>query len=293
MTCVRRAWLVLPGGATIDLNNEAGGWFCTSLDLGSPDVREVVNNRPDRDGVFDRTAYMGGRIVSADISALEGAGAQIDAVAAAFGPYMVPAARPVLHYVLDRPGNPERTMTLRAKGYAWPVNDAYERDVQLQWLAADPTAYDPVQHTATAWAGSGGGSGRIYPLTFPRTYPVGSSPARTGSILSAGDLPVRPVFTLWGPAAAPYITLTPPSGPVITFAFKSGANLSAGQSVTIDADAHTVAYDPTHSGLADVNWVTSTWPLLQPGVTYTLRMFGSGTTQVSQATAAWQDGYLS
>ena len=47
---------------------------------------------------------MGTRVVSADITALAGAGARIDDVADNFAPFMVPSARPVLHYVLDRPG---------------------------------------------------------------------------------------------------------------------------------------------------------------------------------------------
>ena len=44
MACVRRAWLALPDGRTIGL--EGTGYFCSSLDLGYPAVREVTNPRP-------------------------------------------------------------------------------------------------------------------------------------------------------------------------------------------------------------------------------------------------------
>jgi hypothetical protein len=294
MTCVRQAWLVL-GTQQILLHDVAHGVFCTSLDLGSPDVREVVNNRPDRDGVTDRTKYLGGRVVSADISTLTDAGAQIDAIAAAFAPYMVPSARPVLHYVLDRPGAAERTMTLRAKAYAWPIDNDWQRDIQLQWLAADPTAYDPTVRTATSRAGMAGGGGRIYPLTFPRTYPTGSAPPSIGTVRTNGDLPARPVFVIWGPAQAPAFTLTAAGQPTpaFTFAFRSGVNLSAGDSVTIDADAHTVTYGTGVSGLADVDWTQTVWPLITPATDYTLRLNAPGGNQVTQVIATWQDGYLS
>src|SRR5215475_9017960 len=109
MVCVRKAWLVL-GGSTVQLEDQSKGYFCTSLDLGYPNVREVVNNRPDQDGADDRTRLMGPRAVSADITAIRSVPAQVDAVASMFAPYMVPSARPVLHYVLDRPGVAERTL---------------------------------------------------------------------------------------------------------------------------------------------------------------------------------------
>src|SRR5262245_46074917 len=142
MVCVRQAWLDL-NGSTRQLEDPSAGYFCSNLDLGFPVVRDVVTSRADQDGAPDRTQYFGMRVINAQLRALTGAGAQIDAVAAAFAPYMFPSARPVLHYVLDRPGTPERVMTVRGAGYSWPVEGAYERSIQLQWVAADPVAYDP------------------------------------------------------------------------------------------------------------------------------------------------------
>lgn len=95
--CIRRAWLTL-GALTMPLEDESRGYFCTKLDLGYPDVRDVVNNRPDQHGIDDRTQYFGARVVSADLVAR---GQPVDEVAAAFAPFMVPSVRPTLHYVLD------------------------------------------------------------------------------------------------------------------------------------------------------------------------------------------------
>ena len=67
--CVRAAWLTM-GSASVLLDNPAGGYFVSSLDLGSPEVRAVTYPRPSTDGLYDLTEYMGGRVVSVEIQAL-------------------------------------------------------------------------------------------------------------------------------------------------------------------------------------------------------------------------------
>src|SRR5262252_8029835 len=124
--CVRRAWLDL-NGAIMPLEDEAGGWVCTQLELGWPEVRDVVSNRPDQHGTDDLSQYWASRQVSADITCY---GIEVDGLAAQFAPYMVPSVRPVLHYILDRAGAPERTLTLRAANYAWPITGKQRRNVQ-------------------------------------------------------------------------------------------------------------------------------------------------------------------
>src|SRR5215831_18145121 len=132
--CARTAWLTLDT-RTVYLEDLTKGYFCTELDLGYPEVREVMSNKPDAAGADDRTNLFGARVVSANITAAASAGAVIDDVADSFAPYMDPAARPVLHYVLDRPGTPERTLTLRAAAWSWPIAGPYDRDIHLQWVA--------------------------------------------------------------------------------------------------------------------------------------------------------------
>ena len=251
MTCVRNAYLVL-GSLVMPLEDESAGYFCSSLDLGWPEVREVVNNRPDADGIDDRTRLMGARVVSADITALAGAGARIDEVAASFGPFMVPGARPVLHYVLDRTSGGERTLTLRGSGYGAPIAGPFERDVQLQWVAADPIARDPVVNTATAWAGTGTTGGRTYNLTFPRFYPGNAGPAVAGHILGHGDTPIQPYLRIFGPITNPRVTFDTTGPPTAHSEVGLTERIDAGHFVGIDTRMHT-AYlddDPTQSVLA-------------------------------------------
>jgi len=294
-SCVRQAWLVL-GSLSIQLENAAGGWFCSSLDLGYPEVREVIQNRPDTDGAVDRTQFMGARVVSAEIHAVAGAGARIDDVADNFAPFMVPSARPVLHYILDRAGTAERTLTLRAMGYTWAVVGASERQIMLQWKAADPVVRDPTVQTVTCYAGTAAGNGRAYPLAFPRIYPTSGGSPSTAVISSAGDLPVRPLVYVYGPVTGPVVTFTPTTGPVAKVAFVASYRIDQGHYVLVDTVAKTALLDGVagQSALAWLDWYNTAWPVLprQPDTTG-MSMTGSSTSGSTQAQASWQDGYLS
>lgn len=270
MVCVRQAWLELDG-QTVQFEDTTGGWFCSSLDLGYPTVRDVVANRPDADGAIDRTALMGIRVVNVQIVALSGAAARVDEVAASFAPFMIPSARPVLHYVLDREWNPERTMSVRAAGYSWPVAGPYERSIQLQFVAADPIARDPTTQTATA------------------------APAAAATIATAGDLPARPLFRITGPVTGPAVTLTPTVPPVWKLAFLSSFTIAAGHHVDIDIDARTVLADgdPAKPRLSSLDWTQTSWQSIPPAPSSTLMtLAGTATSGATNVAASWQDSFL-
>jgi hypothetical protein len=270
--CLRKAWLTL-GGLDVSLEDPTQGYFCTQLDLGYPTVRQVVNDNPDRDGAQDRTQYLGSRAVSANITTLAGAGGRIDQVAAMFAPFMLPSNRPVLHYVLDRPGLPERTLTVRASGYSWPVSGPYQRDIQLQWVAADPVARDPNLKTATALI------------------------AGSATIATPGDVPVLPVFRITGPLTGPSIGLGLAGPPYTSWflAFQSSFSLTTGHYVEIDTANRTVLLDgdPAQPRLAQMDWTVSSWQWIPPLPSSTIMsLTGSGAGPGTQVQAVWQDGYL-
>ena len=303
-TCVRRAWLTL-GASTLALDNPAGGWFCSSLDLGPPAIREVVYNLPDTDGTADMTQYFAGRVVSANITAVRGAGASIDTVLASFAQYMVPSARPVLHYVLDRAGSPERTLTLRGAttGYAGPLVGPYQRDIQLQWYAADPIARDPATKSAYAWSGSTIGSGRSYPLVFPRVYPSGGGAQVNATIQTPGDVAVKPKVSIYGPITTPQATIAlQVAGTQYALYFVAGFAIAAGHRVDIDTANHSAFMDgdPTQSVLNQIDWryfniagYVPGWPVVPPvPESATLSLSGSSTSSSTQAIATWNDGFL-
>lgn len=296
MVCVRSAWLVL-GSSTLYLEDVTKGYFCEQLDIGWPATREVVSNKPDMNGVDDRTQYMGARAVTADIRALAGAGAQIDAVASAFGPFMNPAARPVLHYVLDRPGYPERQITLRASDFGWPIAGPNERAIHLAWVAADPVMRDATQKVATAWAGSGTYGGRTYNLTFDRQYPQSGSSPTVALIQPQGDVGVRPLFRIYGPATSPAVSWynLSPSGDNGWIRMVAGYQVFANHYLDIDSATKTayVDGDPTQPAMASIDWQNTRWPLIGPAPAYSqISLSATSTSQVTQVQAMWRDGYL-
>jgi hypothetical protein len=300
--CNRSAWLAL-GTQTLLLEDASQGYFCTLLDLGSPVIREVKNDRPGQHGIDDRTFYYGDRVVSADVVALDGAGAQIDAIASLFAPYMNVQNRPVLHYVLDRPGTAERTITLRPSAFTAPIAGPFQRNIHLSWVAADPIIKDPVTQSVIAWSGSGVASGRQYALVFPRTYPAGSGGpgATTGNIHTMGDLPIRPLYRLYGPITNPRISCHNNDGSGdSSIRFDTGYQVAAGHFVDIDTGAKT-AYtdgDPNQPAMTSIDWINSSWPVVNPYVPGTganvgvVSLTGSSTSGITQVVVSWQDAYL-
>jgi hypothetical protein len=294
MACVRSAWLVL-GANTVQLDNPPGGWSCENLDLGYPVVREVKNNRPDVNGVDDRTSLMGERAITASVHAIAGAGGSIDAIAASFAPFMVPTARPVLHYVLDRPGAAERIMTVRGTGYSWPIVGPYERQIHLAWIAADPLALDPHGQTAVAFAGASTGAGRGYNLTFNRSYPTGGGSPSSAVLSTPGDVTVLPLLRIYGPVTAPVVAFSGGNGVV---PFMGTLIVSGSHFVEVDCAART-AYldgDRTQSLLTQIDWATMNggggWPHIPPGSSVTMTLSGQSTSGITQVQASWNDRYL-
>jgi hypothetical protein len=279
----------------------AAGYACTELDLGYPEVRDsaTVNNRPDQDGVDDRTKYAGGRAMSATIRAVGGA-MKVDEIGALFAVFQIPNARPQLHYVLDRPGAPERFTTVRATGYAWPISGARTREINLGWLASDPFMYDPAERVATSLAGSSTTPGRTYNLTFPRIYPIGGGVPTTGEIRSPGEITVRPLLRIFGPVTNPIVEMTPttgadPAGPPALIRFVAGFIIPAGSWVDVDTNGKTAFLnsDNAQSVMAQIDWAASVWPVLPTLPYWTwLTLRGDSTSAVSQVQALWYDGFL-
>jgi hypothetical protein len=278
---------------------EGVGYVCTKLDLGYPVVREVAENRADQNGMIDRTSLFGGRIITIELTALAGAGARIDEVVASFAPFMDPSLRPQLHYILDRPGELERVITVRAQSFAWPIVGPNQRDFQLVFLAADPLLYDATTNTATAWCGATGNPGRVYDLTFDRTYPAGGTTPSTVQLNNYGDVWVPLLVRVHGPAQNIQVRFANMAAPNIAAVFKFLPTfaLSAGDYVDIDSQNRIVFKngDPTVSQFEQVDWSVSVWPYLapesrQPNIA--MSMTADDANNVTQVTAYWSDAYL-
>lgn len=295
----RSAWLVL-GDMMRPLDDLVGGWVCTELDLGGADVRDVTNSAPDRHGIDDRTQFLGGRVVTASITAVPDGRVPLDDIVQGFGPYMDPAARPELHFRTMSADGLERVLTLRASAWSAPMGVPISREFQLSWVAPDPIIRSAQVNTETAWSGSSVVGGRAYDLSFDRSYPPDSGGPVTGSIVTKGSLRVAPLLRIYGPISDPQVWLFPLSGHGDVYwliQFQSGYRIDAGHFVELDCDKRTIYFDgdTDQNQLGLLDWVRSVvWPELPVAPDSTaMALQGTNTAGSTQVQAIWQDRYLS
>jgi len=283
------------GTNTLYLDDTTRGYATTQLDLGAPDIRAVADPKPEQHGVIDRTRYMGGRVVTANISTWSGGTMTVDDCVALFNPFMDPAARPVLHLTTARASGIEKTLTLRASAFSNPMVQPSREDFQLSWVASDPILRDVNVQTVTAFAGSATSYGRTYPLTFNRSYPAGAGSKVNVNLNSAGDIAVKPMLHIYGPVQGAQIIFYGPAGTVRPqIYFLTTFRIDAPHRVDVDCAARTayVDGDPQQNVLNQIDWTSTIWPVLLPNTNWLMQMNGSSTTDLTQTQAVWQDGYL-
>lgn len=297
MPYARQAWLILDG-KRLDLDDHQAGYTMTELDIGYPEVREVVDNNPDRDGVNDRTRLMGSRVVTAVIRAWPGGAVKMDDIARLFGPFTWPGGRPELHWILDTADRAERMLTLRASDSSAPMSPPVEREIHLGWVAPDPVAYDPVARTAIGRPDSEIVLGRTYSLTFNREYPPGAVSGESATLTVGGDVPARPRIRIYGPVTAPaialakWLTIDDPVEVRIRFGFDEAFRVDAGRWVEVNCQARQVVDDTGARLEGRVDWSESSWPVLSNGHTWTVSLEGSSTSPITQAVLTWREGFL-
>jgi hypothetical protein len=300
VTCRRAAWLTLADGRELALEDDLAGYVLAELDIAWPEVRDVVNNRPSAHGVDDRTRLFGARVVSAHVVAGPWGTRTMDDIARAFGPFLVPGARPVLHWIIDSPETvyAERTLELRASAYSSPISGMERRDILMAWSAPDPIIRGSIDQLAIGRPPYLGMIGRQYPLTFDRHYPAtGGTGAVLGRIVTIGDVDVQPLLRIFGPITAPSVVINsyPQAERLISraFVFRQSFRIDAGRWVDVDTVAHTAIADDGSRQEAQIDWARTEWPTaLGGGVLNTLALNGSNVNHVTQVVAIWRDGFL-
>jgi hypothetical protein len=297
----RAAWLVLNGMRTY-LDDVAGGWVCTALDLGFPDIRDVTNPAPIQHGLDDQTKFFGGRVVTATITAVPDGRLSLDSIVEQFGRYMDPGARPELHYTRQSDDPDERMIVLRASAWSSPMGVPTRRDLQLSWIAPDALIRSAVPSTSSTWSGSGEAGGRVYepPWIPDRDYTdvAGTGPI-PGQPISRGDLPVAPLLMIYGPITQPMVSfgaVDPDRNPVQgQVAFKSSFTVGSGEWVKVDCKARSAHLngDPKLSVFGSLDFEATQWPLIYPlPWVNVIHLAGSSTSDNTLAEVIWQDAYL-
>jgi hypothetical protein len=236
-------------------------FFLTGMDVPLPAVRAVAEDRTDDDGSRDSTARHGARAASLEFRAFDTPMALVDELTS----YLHPAARPYLHMADDEWGG-ERRLQLRVDQFSGPMSRTSHvyRDVQAQWVAPDGIweAVEPVSFTVNADTGEL--TGRTYPLTFPRTYPV-TTAAGALEHTNLGSTWAHFTARLYGPCNGPRLTNDTTGESLV---FTEDLVVAAGEYVEIDTQDRTALYlsQAGASRLNQVDFAASSWWRLARGV---------------------------
>lgn len=266
--------------------------------FGGPDTRNADTPRQAGHGLVPSRQWLDGRYMSVGIGVQGATPAAVRAgvvdLASAWQPvdpddadltvdlaftFDDPALRYVVHgKPLRSPGRYDALLR------TWRSQQPFIEAWLCEWLATDPAIYslDVESASATPGATSGG-------LGFPHGFPHGFGTATPGSAVCVndGNFPTWPtvVFTAGGSGLVnPSVTLNE-TGEVLALII----TLSAGDTLTVDMEAGTVLLNGTASRIDNVNWNTSDWFDLNPGVN-TLAFGGTGAGSTMDVT--WQSAWL-
>lgn len=276
-----------------------------SLQVGSPEVREVTRYRALSDGVIDDTLYTGARAITAAIRFRDklligdcGTGVtaakSMQTLIDMLTPYMSPRRRPTLTWQL--PGSDElRSAVVRGVNWAWAVSGPKAQGIAPQWVCAsgEILAGGPdAQRCETIKPSASVESGRTYDLVFDRSYPA-SDPVGGRTIHNPGTAHTHMVLTIYGPVTNPSFTI---HGDTV---FKTdrlgGIALTAGQTLVVDTRNRTVLFNGLtgSSRYQNTNYDEWNWDdlMLHPGENV-IRFDGTGITVQTSAELCYTPTYV-
>lgn len=261
----------------------------TGITIGLPEVRAVVEDRPDTDGTRDTTALIGARAVSitAELYATPAA------LADQWRAFMAPRKRVYL-YCYDTEWLSTRRLLLRADQWADPIAQGADdvfRAVQAQWRAIDGMWEDAnaTQVQISAYAATTVGMTFTGGMKFPIAWVAGV--AVTGTLINnLGALPMHITAQLYGPCSGAAL-INDTTGQAMSFI--STANIVAGNYVALDTRERTanLLSDPAQSQLANMDLVNSAWWQLQPGAN-SVRFAPTSVTSGAMALLTYRQTYL-
>jgi hypothetical protein len=241
-----------------------------------PNISQGDVQRPRDPGEFIGLYYPAGRTVEVDfwLSTLQGS--NIQTILQNLATAVVPSANTELPLWIQLPNLPclaAMTRPIRkVADYDTNYSAAQVSTPIVQWHATDPRLYASPTTTTTAAAST--------------------TVSAAVSVVNAGNVDARPIFTITGPIAAGF-TITASGAATGTLTYNNA--LASGDTLVIDTDVHTV--QQTHSGTTTntrsylgnlPGWFTAT-----ASGTTTVTLAGTGGTIGTTAiTAKYASAYL-
>lgn len=282
----RSARLVDDSGNTLivldsdTIGADVAPYVLTSLDFGTPDVRDAVTTLSGQDGTNDVTQYAGARAVTAELGILVDDGS-LDTLRG----LLHPGRRYWLY--AQKPSWPqERRIRVRGAGLAAP-DAAPPLTAQLSWKAPSPTFQDTTLSSVTLNPVGSATGGVSFPVSLPFAFDPGTVPG--ASILSVGGtVNALPFIDIYGPCSAPLIRV------VDTGAQLSFPNLTIAQGdylhIDVAARAVTLNDDPAQPLYQTLDFASATWPTLptgSPEVIFSPASTGPGCVAVVSWRSSW------
>lgn len=265
-------------GQTLDLT-PANGFNIRDFNIGFPVIRSVMDDRPNVDGMDDRTRFFGSRVVSLDMDLVGNKWTLMDQLA----PYLNPKNRP---YLVFTDAAQARRIRLRASEETAVITAPTNiQRVLLQWVAPDGVAETVAQSSQTVTAAVTPSPGFTFNFGFDLVFP-NSTPSGRTNVNTVGNAQCYPVMQLWGPCVNPRIdNQQDPNSSGVPKQLGFNITLSASQYLEVDTRERTVllngnANAPRYNTL---DFATSEWWSLAPGdnfVKYFPDSFGTGARAV-------------
>jgi len=274
-------------------------YVVTSLQVGSPGVREVVRPRSLADGVFDDTRYLGSRAITVAIRlksrGLAGCTVQpsIQTLIDRLTPYMSPRRRPTLSWQLPN-SQGQRAAIVRGANWGWEVASPKATSITPQWVVPSGEILaggSGAQQCERIKPSSDAEAGRTYDLEFDRSYPP-SAPIGGRTIVNPGTAETHWIATFYGPVVNPTLTI---NGVVFAADRRGGVTLAPGQTLVVNTRDRTVLFNGLagSSRYQNTNYDEWGWDdlMLRPGQNM-IRFDGQGLTEQSAVELCYTPSYL-
>lgn len=276
------------GADTLDLMDRAtNGLAISEINIGMPDIREVLEPVPGADGNADYTALYGTRVISLTGMAFPAAIGSRQAALAQLLRFTRPNTRPQLVYQFDADTVP-RVVTLRSSDWTAPVNTPGLSAFTVAFKAASPVAVGLTTNVQT-FPPLANFNGRTYPRTYNLTYPAGYGGAGIATVTTAGDYQTWPVIRMFGPLTNPTLVWQDGSGQIVF----TGLTVNQGDYLQIDTAAKTVNLngDPNANRYSFLDFTQTVWAPLQPGDNV-LRFSATSANAPAIVEIDWSDAWL-
>lgn len=263
------------------------GIVVSQVDLGWPAARTVDQSRSGQDGTFDQSAFHGGRVVTVRGCIFGDDTRTRQSIIDGLRRFCHPGSRPWLYFRTEQGGD-ERRMQLRSADQSMPMSVPGIAEFTVSWVAPDGVALG-TEDLSVTMEPEVPADGRVYDLTFPRTYPFFDPDLGRGICHNAGNTWAVPTITIQGPCTNPTVTNETVDK---TIGF-DGLVLSGGESVVIVPSGPSVLLNgeagASRYSLLDFD-VTEMW-LLEPGDNR-VRFACEADSAGAACTVEWNDTYL-